>query len=233
MPYADHVPRPRRLILKLCFCLLAGAAATWGFAWAVAIWKEEPPPSQVQQLDVSRWFSTESQLPDKTPRWLEGGEDWASKWVFAEYNGPHSPLLIVDEYGWPWRSMYAARLSIPSTFAEWQSGLLARFRRASGQATPPTPQAAPPPPIRKLDNSLPAPAWLRPKEANARLPIKVFAAGFAANSLLTAGLFFAIVQSAAWARHRWSRTHDRCTACAYDRRGLAPDAPCPECGIKP
>jgi uncharacterized membrane protein YhaH (DUF805 family) len=32
------------------------------------------------------------------------------------------------------------------------------------------------------------------------------------------------------ARRRWRRLHDRCRECGYDRRGLAGDAPCPECG---
>jgi hypothetical protein len=34
-------------------------------------------------------------------------------------------------------------------------------------------------------------------------------------------------------RRRWRRRSRRCASCGYDRRGLAADAKCPECGTAP
>ncbi|MEO1009061.1 MAG: hypothetical protein AAFX79_10860 [Planctomycetota bacterium] len=75
-----------------------------------------------------------------------------------------------------------------------------------------------------------------PRDANFNpraLPLTPVWPGFAANTLL-----FAMVAAGGWLVVRGIRAQRRakkgqCTRCRYPRAGLAPDAPCPECGDVP
>jgi hypothetical protein len=69
------------------------------------------------------------------------------------------------------------------------------------------------------------PAWvMSPYGSGVSVPIWLPAAAFAASFL-----------SLAWLDRRAQRLvrQGRCQSCNYDRRGLAPNAKCPECGTVP
>jgi hypothetical protein len=61
-------------------------------------------------------------------------------------------------------------------------------------------------------------------------PLGIIPLGFAANTLLAAGVLLGVVEGCAFARRRVRSARGRCPSCGYDRRGLAADAACPECG---
>ncbi len=54
--------------------------------------------------------------------------------------------------------------------------------------------------------------------------------GFAANSALYGTFWAAVLIGFGAVRRTLRRRRNLCEACAYDRRGLAPGMPCPECG---
>ena len=79
------------------------------------------------------------------------------------------------------------------------------------------------------------PTWLRPAADRfeftaAVLPLQIVPSGLAADAVSYGILAFAVGRAARAASDRFRRRRGRCPACNYDRRGLGPDAPCPECG---
>ncbi|MDX2017553.1 MAG: hypothetical protein SFY95_07940 [Planctomycetota bacterium] len=65
------------------------------------------------------------------------------------------------------------------------------------------------------------------------MPLHPLPARFAAASALYALPFLALMHAIRWALLARRRRRGLCTACGYPRQGLAPDAPCPECGTLP
>lgn len=68
---------------------------------------------------------------------------------------------------------------------------------------------------------------------NVVLPLRPLWPGFVINSLLFASPWLAITMVPPALITRLRRRRNLCEACAYDRRGLALGAPCPECGALP
>ena len=86
--------------------------------------------------------------------------------------------------------------------------------------------------VELVNTSKDAPEWLSLSGDVPMLPTGVLPLGFAANSLLVAGLILAVVYGPGpwlrWARRRGGR----CVGCGYDRTGTS-GVVCPECGEPP
>jgi hypothetical protein len=88
------------------------------------------------------------------------------------------------------------------------------------------------------DGLVRAPRWCCPTETSAAgtstrdefIPLRPMLPGLAADTGLFAGAFFVLVLVPGPLRRFLRLRSGRCASCGYDRRGLTPDAPCPECG---
>jgi hypothetical protein len=65
------------------------------------------------------------------------------------------------------------------------------------------------------------------------LPTRVLPAGFAIDAVVFASFVMLAILVPGSIRRRMRTIRCRCIACGYDRRGLAADARCPECGKPP
>ncbi len=74
--------------------------------------------------------------------------------------------------------------------------------------------------------------WLKNWFGGESLPVIPLWPGFAVNTLFYAALAWGLWQVPLALRRRSRRRKGLCTHCAYDRTGIATDAPCPECGAK-
>jgi hypothetical protein len=72
--------------------------------------------------------------------------------------------------------------------------------------------------------------WLGPRFSMFYLPIWP---GLLLNTLIFSAAVFAAHWSSRAIIRRRRRAKGRCAGCGYDRRGLTPDAMCPECGAAP
>lgn len=80
---------------------------------------------------------------------------------------------------------------------------------------------------------IPAPEWLRPTQVSdfaAAIPTEIIPLNLAINSALYGALIgLPLAFARTLLRHlRLRRNH--CPRCNYNRHGLPPSAPCPECG---
>jgi hypothetical protein len=74
----------------------------------------------------------------------------------------------------------------------------------------------------------------RDAEFNPRaLPLRPLWPGFVVNTLLAAAAGWLVLTALGSARWHWRRRRGHCAYCGYSRRGLAPNAVCPECGTNP
>ena len=71
---------------------------------------------------------------------------------------------------------------------------------------------------------------LTPGGTGIALPTRPLALPFTLNTLFYAALLLGSTELVSTARRRHCARRNRCEHCNYDRAGLAPAAPCPECG---
>jgi hypothetical protein len=65
------------------------------------------------------------------------------------------------------------------------------------------------------------------------LPLRPIWPGLAADTAFYAGAWWLLLLAPGRLRRTLRRRRGRCTRCGYDRAGLTPGAPCPECGGEP
>jgi hypothetical protein len=201
-----RVPRPaalRRWILKLALCLLAGAMITWGAAWGCALWM---PPAGQRPSDLP---PVSMGLPEDLAK---GWTDAQLSWVY--WSPVHETRVWHIFYSeGPGRTLSLTDFGWPfhSMHGARGSPLYDLIRRST---------------------LLRPPSWLLPNERCLGLPVTVLPRGFAINTLIAAGVVLGLVEGFAFARGRVRRAKGRCPSCGYDRKGLAMDAACPECGEK-
>jgi hypothetical protein len=201
----------RWTLIKLPLSLLAGAAVTWGVAWACALWglaTLDYPISHPSGLKPSAWPAG---APRDWPaarnyRLADNNTTTELRWYqISGWTERNAEQLM---YGWPLRSMEATAIS--------ENGI-----ELSGHAH------------FKLhrDTSIPAPSWMRPRDEYRVLPLAPLPLGFPLNTLLAAGVVLGVEQGFALTQRKRRHVTGRCPSCDYDRSGLTNDAACPECGL--
>lgn len=122
---------------------------------------------------------------------------------------PDSAARAILVTGWPWPCMWSSYDQQPSNNYWW---FKARNGIVIGQhPTSPMPNA-----------------MLSPCERS--LPLRMVWFAFAGDTCFWAALWGALLFTPVAIRHILRRRRGLCLACGYDRRGLAPDHACPECG---
>jgi hypothetical protein len=145
---------------------------------------------------------------------------WLMPWLYGSepYRANRNVERHLFTYGWPFPAM----------------GQLRQFLAATGGGGS----------VMTKESSLPVPKWmvswlapksgLKPVFAEWEVPTRLLWPGFVANSLMWTALAwvvgFAMLNGIRAMRRGVRRRRDRCLLCGYDRRGLARDAACPECG---
>lgn len=188
--------------VKLTLALPAGAVVTWAVACGCALWSDELGGDWPSTGAGLRW-QTEVPADWPAPRFVSKGEGFGKN--VETCGGSSSQGLtiraFVTDTGWPARAMRATVV-----YDEHR-----RYRMSGIDLRPPD----------RFD-----PETL--------LPTRIVPLGFALNTLLAAGVLLGVVEGVAFARlwvsRRVRRASGRCPSCGYDRRGLAADAACPECG---
>lgn len=226
-----------RALVPFAVYTLLGAAATVLGTWAMAVWgpvemhrfaKSASPKTKDWPMPLPSSLRKEIEaIPNITPgltenedAWLEWrglrpmltfetGATWCSTSICAVSNGAISSLIVRDKVavsldafrtGWPCRAMAHAKLS------------------ANGRRDFDDP----------LIEGLPVPKLLNRPER--RLPLTPLWPGFAINTLMYAAAAWGVWQLPLALRRRRRRKTNKCVNCGYDRKGLKPDAACPECG---
>lgn len=129
-----------------------------------------------------------------------------------------SDMRLLAARGWPWPAFWHEEASSnPSTTTGL--GTFGSFRR----------------PNRTYPGALHFKDWASLSSAGGVpeplvIPYRPLWLGLIADSLFYATIWFAAATLLAFTRRRLRRHRDGCTACGYSLTGLAPGAPCPECG---
>lgn len=225
---------------RVVVCLLLGAVTTWGVCWGVSLSdasrrpSSQPSPSDFAWRDPAsqKWvLISRDRLGPARQRlgWMFAHEDLVQEgdWAFECVQGRrtraiwrvssakpfgidtsrrpiHSPYCqVICTSGWPLQAMYHREERIGSCFG-----------------------FVPPLSSPKVGITLKSAPQLEPRV----LPLGIRPLGFAADTVLYANIWHCLIFFPALLRAALRRRRGLCAACAYDLTGIAPGAPCPECG---
>jgi hypothetical protein len=244
-----------RLRWKIGIALAGGALANLAVAWACAAWSRSSPQDVVFKFDSQDQLG-DVQLP---PEWLQPppppppfasqpdtgldflGEGTRLSVTCIERSGfgasaiecfvnrdPVSALVnrLYDDHefkrvrvGWPLRALEGVATLDGASRSGWALTAMVALPHWL------QPRSAPP----QMD---PLSAHITSVGGRTHLPLRVLPLAFACDTLVFAVVVFIMVTWPGMAVRRWRSLRMRCPSCAYDMRGLAADAHCPECGAE-
>ena len=227
-PWSDRLRRGA--IVGAVFVML-GVVTTYLVAWVAVSLAEintffrPARPDAIVVIDGEYFVTsvlTESHAELSAQMYVAGDQrvvpqpEWQDELPHALYSArtPGLDMRFVRMAGWPFRCVWGAHdAALPPVFAKqyvycsgtvWGAHRTGRVQLSS------------------------------PRGIDGRLPLGVIWSRFVPNVLIHAAMLFALWHGCAfvsrWTRTRWNAKCNRCPSCGYDRRGLAIDAVCPECG---
>jgi hypothetical protein len=222
-----------RWILKFMVLLATGALVSTLVAWGCALWIQPPPvplaagptrrfreflPVEWSTPPVGSEYGYELRFYSAVKGEGIGSRIEAARvegrWDFGDYSSDEIidfGLVTVRESGWPLRCLSCARRYDPWT----------QVNSVLGGLDPPLWA------LNKVPSSS-GPRWSVLCEPG--LPLRPAWARFVVDSLFYAAVLATLFVGPGLVRWRWRHRIGRCTRCGYDRRGLATDGKCPECG---
>lgn len=206
----------RRRVLLIALWFFVGAVVNVGVAWGLAasiVWRKTYPRTQVEApvawpiAKYSAWpkphTSEQARSCGVSLQAIDAGDlYWPSRPRLGVPTSFGGRGMLVYETGLPLRSMCMVRVS------DFQQFVVSEKWYAGLIALAPT----------------------NPGRDAVVLPLRPLWPGFALNTCFYAFLAWSLIRAPRTLR-RWRRRRaGRCIACGYDLKGLAEDAPCPECG---
>lgn len=187
-------------------CLTIGAVINFGVGvWGVRVWAKSRVMPTFVEVNPPAWPCP---VPEDWPRepgrtYVDAENSYLSRTSSLSYHQTPARYAVAWQVGWPlssWRSTQVGTQNEGTVNALGESG-----------------------------------GWVVPQPWGDRLGVPfifygVMPVGFIVNTLLYALLPAAVFIVVPITRRRLRRRAGRCTACAYNRAGLAPGVVCPERG---
>lgn len=217
--------------------LLLGAATTVVVAWSSLLWPEPAPrPFSTRDSFRAEGPIPSSGLPDQVV------EVFASRTPACATYSSTSQHIIADYFGPPPRTVPVSNIAPPQVLSLLSIGpgdsctdrwVVARgwpYRALCSVSSFDLANVGPGPISTRTQFGIPLPQRWRRSFSRECLPLLPLLPGCLFDAALFAPAWWLLLSAPIAARGYFRRRRDVCTKCAYSRAGLAPSAPCPECG---